>query len=666
MAAEVKVVATYVGASLDKGLKDLQGNLAKTAVAANKLDSSLSKDFVKGSNSAAFALQNLGRVAQDAPYGFIGISNNINPLLESFQRLKAESGSTGGALKALGASLIGGGGIGLAVSVVTSLISFASIGLQAWKGRNTDAKVAVDANKKATEDYGKALEKVGQEGFKTGIVLQNFANIAKNQTLSLETRNQALKEVNKLLGEHAEKLTLASINTEAATKVIETFTQATIQQALATKYADRASDLFINQKEAAKAYGKELDILKQLQKQTLSYENAQGVTVLTDVGKRVQKQQRTVAEMAGNYRSVTKELQNITGELSAAQLEASKLFGIISPSDTEKKDILKPKKVAKDAQTIADVLADLAKQIDFLNKKEVVFNTNETKGKLSAYFSTIEKLIKDFKPSKNLIDSLFFDAGDIKIKNALKTIREGIIEAPIEIPVTVGFEFKKSFTPEDIKEQEAMAYLQGVGVTKAMQDGINVGIEALRFPQLIALAKSTEEQIAAITELMKSSFAGAAEQFGMAIGAAIGGSGNFLRDALGGVFSIMGDFLVQLGKAAIITSKLFLAIKASKVNPFAGIIGGIAAIAAGTILKNIKLPGFATGGTTPGGSILVGERGPEIISAPRGSVITPNAQTNAILGGNGGGRLTGEFVVRGNDLVLALNRATASNRRNGQ
>jgi len=55
----------------------------------------------KKSGDATMSLINLSRVAQDAPYGFIGIANNINPLLESFQRLQKESGSTGNALKSL-------------------------------------------------------------------------------------------------------------------------------------------------------------------------------------------------------------------------------------------------------------------------------------------------------------------------------------------------------------------------------------------------------------------------------------------------------------------------------------------------------------------------------------------------------------------------------------
>src|SRR6187399_2943158 len=83
----------------EKGFSNLPGSLnktsqslAKTAVEANKLDSSLGKNLVKGSNQANNALLNLGRVVQDAPFGFIGIANNINPLVESFQRLKAETG----------------------------------------------------------------------------------------------------------------------------------------------------------------------------------------------------------------------------------------------------------------------------------------------------------------------------------------------------------------------------------------------------------------------------------------------------------------------------------------------------------------------------------------------------------------------------------------------
>src|SRR6478752_5339633 len=68
-------------------------------------------DASRGVGSATQSLTNLGRVAQDLPFGFIGIANNLNPLLESFQRLQAESKATGTSLvKNLLGSLTGAGG----------------------------------------------------------------------------------------------------------------------------------------------------------------------------------------------------------------------------------------------------------------------------------------------------------------------------------------------------------------------------------------------------------------------------------------------------------------------------------------------------------------------------------------------------------------------------
>jgi len=157
---DLKVTATAdVNQGVD-GLKKVQAELGKTAVAAVKMDSTIQKtgkalgnDLRNGSNQATAALTNLGRVVQDAPFGIIGITNNINPLLESFQRLKTETGTTGGALKALAGSLIGGGGLGIAVSVVTSLMTVFAL-------NNRGAGKAVDGLSKSVSEYDKVLKEV--------------------------------------------------------------------------------------------------------------------------------------------------------------------------------------------------------------------------------------------------------------------------------------------------------------------------------------------------------------------------------------------------------------------------------------------------------------------------------------------------------------------------
>ena len=121
------VIGAEVSGAL-QGLQKVEAATVKAGATINKLPAAINSTnqalakIRPGSNEATASLTNLSRVAQDAPYGFIGIANNINPLLESFQRLKASTGSTGGALKALGKDLMGGGGLGLAVGVVSSLL----------------------------------------------------------------------------------------------------------------------------------------------------------------------------------------------------------------------------------------------------------------------------------------------------------------------------------------------------------------------------------------------------------------------------------------------------------------------------------------------------------------------------------------------------------------
>ena len=80
------------------------------------------EDFSKKSR---IALTNLSLVAQDLPFGFIGIQNNLPGVISSFGDLTREAGSVGGALKQLGSSLVGPAGLFLAFSVVTSAVTYA-------------------------------------------------------------------------------------------------------------------------------------------------------------------------------------------------------------------------------------------------------------------------------------------------------------------------------------------------------------------------------------------------------------------------------------------------------------------------------------------------------------------------------------------------------------
>jgi hypothetical protein len=165
---------------------------------AKKTSETLGGSVAKGANQAGFALQNLGRVAQDAPFGFIGIQNNLNPLLESFQQLKAQTGSTSLAFKALGASLLGPAGLGIAFSVVSSAILFYQ---QYQQKANRETKVAVDTYRELTDSikgYAQVQAQGRENASKNLSQLQSLYKATQNvnipQTERLKIANELIKQ----------------------------------------------------------------------------------------------------------------------------------------------------------------------------------------------------------------------------------------------------------------------------------------------------------------------------------------------------------------------------------------------------------------------------------------------------------------------------------------
>lgn len=226
-----------------------------------------------GATSATFALTNLGRVAQDLPFGFIGIANNLNPLLESFQRLRQESGSNIGALKALGSSLIGGGGLGLALSVVTALLSFASVGFSAWTRGMHGAKEATDEFKKSLKDVA-VLQNEALSSVQGQIAtVRALGQVITDTNRPYAERKRALEELKETNKSYFGDLTLESAKLAILAARIQDYTKALVQQAIVKKFADAIAD-------TAEAVGK----------QEQAVEKAR--TAVTQLNKEFEKQQK--------------------------------------------------------------------------------------------------------------------------------------------------------------------------------------------------------------------------------------------------------------------------------------------------------------------------------------------------------------------------------------
>lgn len=168
----------------------VQQTMAGVATSVGKAQTAL-KQMPATTSAATQSLVNLSRVAQDAPYGFIGIANNLNPLLESFQRLKLETGSTKGALKSLGQSLTGAGGIGLALGIVSSLAVV-------FGDKLFGAGKAAEKAKSATDALRDSISGVFKDIAKEAVEVGSLVTILKSETETRERRLSAIKELQQI------------------------------------------------------------------------------------------------------------------------------------------------------------------------------------------------------------------------------------------------------------------------------------------------------------------------------------------------------------------------------------------------------------------------------------------------------------------------------------
>lgn len=189
-------------------------SLAQAAAAAQASGSAIARS----SNTAGFALTNLGRVAQDAPFGFIGIQNNINPLLESFQRLRAESTSNAAAFRSLIGALAGGAGLGLAISLATSALT---LFFQHQQKVNSELK----NTKKATDDVTESVVKdIAQ--------LTSLYDASQNVNLSHSERLAAVNELQKQYPAYFKNMSDEAILAGKAAAAYDNLTQSLINQAV--------------------------------------------------------------------------------------------------------------------------------------------------------------------------------------------------------------------------------------------------------------------------------------------------------------------------------------------------------------------------------------------------------------------------------------------------
>jgi hypothetical protein len=180
------------------------------------------------------------------------------------------------------------------------------------------------------------------------------------------------------------------------------------------------------------------------------------------------------------------------------------------------------------------------------------------------------------------------------------------------------------------------------------------------FNELDGKLKGTKEQWQSFSQgisnsisgFLADSFTSLAENIGNAL------SGGEIKP-LEHFQKLLADALINIGKMLIQYGTL-LQIAFASPDPFVAIAAGVGAVALGTIIKNrlkqsaVDPTAFANGGIVSGPTMgLMGEY-PGAQNNPE--VIAPLDKLKDLIGGGG----NGQFVLRGQDLVLAMQRSNSS------
>jgi hypothetical protein len=161
-----------------------------------------------------------------------------------------------------------------------------------------------------------------------------------------------------------------------------------------------------------------------------------------------------------------------------------------------------------------------------------------------------------------------------------------------------------------------------------------------------------------------------AEGIGFALGEAISSGGNLASALATVLLQTLGSMAIQLGQLAIKIGIAMASIKMSFKNPFTAIAAGIALIAVGKMIQSAAsvvgggdVKKFAKGGIVSTPTLgLMGEY-PGARSNPE--VIAPLDKLQGMIANTGGSRVEvgGQFTLKGQDLVVALQRADRNRQR---
>lgn len=631
----VKIIETLEkqALDLDKALRaatdlptiqNLNSQLAQTKAAILQLKTAGIQPLTKATSQYNSVGTDFARIIQDAPFGIIGVGNNITQLAGSFQVLKNETGSTAAALKAGFASIFAPGN---ALVLVISLITTA---LTAYQMGAFDSKEETKDLEKETESFDQTLRKVidsldsvrqarieGSKGASDEIVQLDLLNRAltdnsQPQSIRIAAYKKLKEEYPTILSNISQEQALAKGLGDAYLRVVSSITQRASALAIEEKLVELAKQRFdILEKEANETTLQNSLIARQT-------ELKKTIAVLTDlINSRTARGTTTTT-------GFSQALNRNQAELVAVNEELSLLGNVVAPktqSELTKNDAA----TEKLKNNFFDLNLELS---DFFQLSE---KSSESTNKLKRSFDEIQNI--DFNLPKVSFEPTLPERNKFELPEANLTN----IQSQIQALKALDTQLKTS----GISSEQFYA---------AIANGAADGFDSLE--EFITALGQTQQFINQTFAILEQGAENTLGDMAFAIGDALASGGNVIKAAGAALLGGLAGILNQLGQLAIATGLAVEGIKKAlqTLNPAVAIGAGIALVAlAGFVSNKAKSLGGSKGGGGGGGS-SVGSSG-------------VGGGTSFTGGGAQGGLfesqrdLNGELVVRGQDLVYVFGQA---------
>lgn len=203
--------------------KKLESELKNLKLRQNELSSAVPKlatqndKLTKSTANAIPVTQEFSRVIQDAPFGILGVGNNITQLVSNFDNLKRSAGGTKQALSAVLSSFAGPGGFLFVISTAVTLLTVYGDKLK------LTASLSSELAKKTKEGISSAQSEIS--------TLQSLLSVANDETKSKKARLVALDRINEKYGDYLGNLKLEELGTARVKTAVDNLTRSLIKQA---------------------------------------------------------------------------------------------------------------------------------------------------------------------------------------------------------------------------------------------------------------------------------------------------------------------------------------------------------------------------------------------------------------------------------------------------